>query len=124
MVLKKKPLSKSRRRQTLDSEYYANTFSLSPYLSSRGYRFTLLYPTHRVNGRLMGPDYPQSHRPRGHVLVLLSIRARRAHLVEEMDYQATNSSVHHRPRLCLLCLLHLFFLNLLSSITDRRSMRG
>lgn len=105
--------SPSVGQEVLTSKYSADAPSLSPYLSSRGYCSALLHSTHWADRRLLGPHYPQSHRPRSHVLVLLPSCARRAHLVEEMDHQASDSPIRHRPRLRLLCLLHLLLVNIL-----------
>lgn len=69
--------------------------SISSLLPPWSYSSSLLYSIKRANFCFLGPHHTQSHGSRCHVLVLFQDFSRRAHLVERMDHQAADFSIHH-----------------------------
>ena len=84
------------------------TSDLPPHISSRRHGPSLLHATDWPHFCLLGTNNTEPSRSCRYVLVLLSSRAWRPHLVEEMDHQAADHSIHYRPWLCLLCFLYIF----------------
>ena len=99
LVLKKKPMSKSKSLWAIIAymNFYLLTPSIPPLLPPRRHSPPLLHATQRPKLHLLGPHHPQPHRPCPHVLVLLSKLARDSRLVERMDHSVTDSSVPHWP---------------------------
>ena len=93
LVLKKKPLSASMCR--VISRRSANVASVPTLLSPWSNGISLLYPVGRANPSVMGTYYLEFDCTCRYVLVLLPSCQRHSHLVERMDHQTPNRTIHH-----------------------------
>ena len=84
-------------------------FDIFAHLSSWCNCTSVLHPADRLDIRVMGAYNPKSSGARCDVLVLFPIRQGYPHMVERVDHATSDYPICHRLRLCLLCILHLFY---------------
>ena len=120
LVLKKKPLSVYHRSR---HGAQADVYSFSPHLPPWRNCSFVLFATYWDYVCLLGTHHNEPHCTRCHVLVLCPVGSRHSNLVEEVYYYAPNLSVCCRPGLRLLCILHIFRLDLFSLDAKYGQMR-